>query len=95
MKAYTVSQYKDAGCPEMENASMLAVHGITEGVVCPGCYAFLNGDCPHYQKLIKGHNGVDDLPGVAKETVREEAKRRGVSINTCRKERRDANLERS
>ena len=53
MKSYTVEQYRIAGCQEMENKSMVAVHGITNGKVCgTGCHAFAGGKCQAYKKLI-------------------------------------------
>lgn len=59
MKSYTVQQYINAGCPEIENLTMLAVHGATSGKICDtGCWAFKVGGCPAYKKLIKVYKEV-------------------------------------
>lgn len=60
MKSYTIKQYIDAGCPEMQDLTMLAVHGATSGKVCDaaGCWAFENGGCPAYKKLTKVYKEV-------------------------------------
>lgn len=85
MKSYTVAEYLDAGCPELKIASMMLVHGITGGRVCDtGCHAFNGGGCQYYRNLISGKT-----PTKYAETVRQEAERRGVSIKTVRRERRD------
>ena len=53
MKSYTIKQYLDAGCQEMEVPAMTAVHGMTGGKVCDtGCHAFDSGKCPAYKKLV-------------------------------------------
>lgn len=86
MKSYKLKDYVAAGCPEMEYPSMVSLVGFTGGKVCDiGCHAFNNGSCKAYRKLIT------PLAQQAEpvETVREKAKRLGVSIKEVRKQRRE------
>ena len=89
MKQYTIDQYRQAGCPEM-SGGMLAVHSITGGRVCDtGCSAFEGGRCKHYQKLTGSETIRAKYESSSAETVRDEAKRRGVSIAEVRRGRRE------
>jgi hypothetical protein len=88
MKSYTIDEYKKAGCSEMEFPAMIAVHGITRGQVCDtGCHAF--GRCDAYQKLTSGLS-IDNkvIKELSTESVRDEAKRRDISISQVRRERK-------
>lgn len=92
MKSYSITDYLKAGCPELERPDMMAVHGLTGGRVCDtGCWAFNGGGCAAYKKLTSlGLGSPHKNPNQHKETVRAEAKRRGLSINEVRRQRRDA-----
>ena len=85
MKSYSVAEYILAGCKEMDSPSMLAVHGLTQGKVCDGCHAFNDGKCLAYKKLTSFKTPISMT---LQETVKQEAKRRGVSISQVRRWRR-------
>lgn len=90
MKAYTIGQYLDAGCPFANDRKQLqvfmGVHQATGGKVCDtGCAWFVNGTCRAYKTLT--HTPHVDPPKTFTETVRDEATRRGLSINAVRRER--------
>jgi len=85
MKSYSMEDYKKAGCKEFENPSMIAVHAIVGGKVCDtGCYAYHSGRCGAYKNLVNDRV----VPETPTETVREEAKRRGISISEVRRQRK-------
>lgn len=86
MKSYSITDYVNAGCEEMNAPAMVAMVTIANGKVCDtGCYAFSSGNCKAYKRLITENKTPSSPP----ETVKEEAKRRGVSINEVRRQRRD------
>lgn len=93
MKTYEATLYLVAQC-NFAHQSPMAFMGVwraTLGKVCDtGCAEFNSGRCPAYRKLITEapptpRNNVEEQPG---ETVREEAARRGISINEVRRQRR-------
>lgn len=85
MRSYSIQEYEVAGCKEMRGA-MLAIHGITTGKVCDtGCYAFNEGKCLAYLRLT--HFVTPAENSITRETVRQEATRRCISISQVRRER--------
>lgn len=82
MRAFTFLEYRQAGCFQAEDAIGLGIHAATNGRMCDGCPAFKNR-CEAYAKLP--HMASVRAPVTRTETVREEAKRRGVSINEVRR----------
>ena len=90
MKSYTIQEYLDANCEEMKDLTMRAVHGLSNGKVCDtGCHAFDNGKCTAYKNLISNQKAETQSNFEIVETVREEAKRRNISISEVRRQRRD------
>lgn len=84
MDSYELEDYRKAGCKEFKNKSMIAVHALVGGKVCDtGCYAYNSGRCSAYKNLVNTRV-VAELPS---ETVRAEAKRRGISISEVRRQR--------
>jgi hypothetical protein len=89
MESYSIHEYRLAGCKEMDFPSMMAVHGLTQGKVCDtGCHAYNGGKCPAYKRLISPNPHVPETMA-HQETVRETAKRKGVSISQVRRWRKD------
>jgi TfoX/Sxy family transcriptional regulator of competence genes len=87
MKPYEATQYLAAGCEFATESPrpFLGVHGLTQGRVCDtGCAWYANAKCPAFKRLTA-------LPAALKadpvETVRQEAARRGLSINEVRRQR--------
>lgn len=91
MKSYTIKDYITAQCHHFMEAplTMGAVHGLTGGQICDtGCIDFNHGRCEAYRRLTDWRNDRVKPP-TPPETVRAEARRRGVSIKQVRRERRD------
>lgn len=90
MKAFLPTDYLAAGCTFALEAPMpfMAVHQATVGRVCDtGCSWYTNGKCAAYRSLTATAEGQSVRPD-AGETVRQEAERRGLSINEVRRQRR-------
>lgn len=95
MKSYSVREYIDAGCPEICSRMYLALHEATDGRICDGCYLVLA--CQAYAKLtsVRPNTGFKipaasgDCKKVWSETIREEARRRGLSISEVRRQRKN------
>jgi hypothetical protein len=88
MNPYPAIKYFEAGCDFAKSGAgaFYAVHGLTQGRVCDtGCAWYANGKCAAYR-------GLTAVPAAPKqdqgETVRQEAARRGLSINEVRRQRR-------
>lgn len=92
MESYSVEAYQKAGCKlladEMAGISGIQgslVHGLTGGKVCDtGCHAFNLGRCSAYQNLVNDR----EVLVAPVETVRAEAKRRGISISEVRRQKK-------
>lgn len=88
MKSYSISEYIEAGCEEMDGI-MMAVHKATTGKVCDsGCAVFNEGTCHAYRKLIL-LDRLGKSPVKQQETVKQEATKRGISISEVRRQRRN------
>lgn len=88
MKSYNLEKYINAGCPEVLDQIGVYLHVHTGGMICDtGCNRFNDGACQAYKNLVF----EKALPVITEkaETVREEAKRRGISIKKVRVQRRD------
>jgi len=84
MKSYTIDEYLRAGCTEIMVSAIMLNYSSLDGKVCDtGCWKFHNGKCGAYQRLIYNLK----KPEVPYETVRDEAKRRDISISQVRRER--------
>lgn len=87
MKRYEILDYIKAGCEELKHKAMVGVFGITDGKICDtGCHAYNNGNCKAYKNLI--NDRTDRKMIEPTETVRNEAKRRSISISEVRRQRR-------
>lgn len=90
-KRFELHEYIDAGCPQLKDAIGVVLHNSTNGKICDGCPEYNNGQCEAYKKMISRQAGFTPVEKfVAGETVRQEAKRRGISIKQVRRERRDS-----
>lgn len=91
MNRYSMDAYVSAGCAFYENSRpAFAVVWIgTTGQVCDtGCAWFEGGKCAAYRKLtIPAKVAAQQEP---QETVRETAKRLGISISEVRRRRKAA-----
>lgn len=88
MKSYSIDEYIEAGCEEMNIPAMIGVHGLSNGKVCDtGCHAFDGGNCKAYKNLIFERKAKEEPT----ETVRQEAERRSLSIKEVRRQRRANN----
>ena len=99
MNRYELYEYVNAGCMYVEDSKFekasphvgAALHGFTNGKMCDtGCPVYNNGNCAAYKKMTARYEvktKPSPLPRI--ETVRNEAKRRGVSIKQVRRERRE------
>ena len=87
MNAYTLEEYDAAGCPFLADSTLrfCSLHIITDGHVCDGCGNFDGGKCAAYRKLIVPTKTAVQAP---QETVRETAKRLGITIAEVRRRRR-------
>lgn len=85
----TLVEYKAADCPFYLHSppAFYAVHGLTNGNVCEtGCSWFDSGNCAAFRKLsIPYKVTAGQAP---QETVRDTAKRIGISISEVRRRRR-------
>lgn len=87
MKQFSIKEYRTAGCPEVNDTIGYLLHRLCKGKICDtGCNRYDGGNCVAYKKLTTEVKLRED--GTI-ETVRQEAKRRSVSIKQIRKERRD------
>jgi len=70
---------------------MIGVHNMTNGKMCDtGCHAFRDGECYAYKKLTHSVEQLLAVKSIAikpQETVKQEAKRRGISISEVRRQR--------
>ncbi len=94
-KAYTISEFIDAGCPQFEHPTIgIALYTYMGGRICDDCPRA--DDCASLRKLQAGNpSRLSDkaLPqNNGGETVREEAARRGIGIKAVRRQRRDKQL---
>jgi len=102
MNSYSMQEYSEVGCMQLEKVALLLGHAlwsVTGGRMCDtGCPAYKDGQAACFKKLTANEQS-DPVPvrigtkldmAVQDETVRQEAKRRGVSIKQVRRERRDA-----
>ncbi len=88
-QSFTLTEYMDAGCMQMEIPKLgAALHAYTHGKMCDGCPAYHGGKCESLRKMQRPENKSIQSP--AGETVRQEAARRGISINEVRRQRRTA-----
>ena len=88
MNAYTLEEYDAAGCPFLADRATIfcGLHKIVNGRVCDtGCGWFDGGKCAAYRKLTVPTKTAVQEP---QETVRETAKRLGVTIAEIRRRRR-------
>ena len=92
MNFYTIQEYVDAGCPEVGDATGIAIYHLTGGKICDtGCNRFQGGRCGAYNRLVSRSQvaTLNHRKEEQTETVREEAARRGLSIKQVRRERRE------
>ena len=91
MDRKSMDAYVDAGCIFYENSrpAFAFVWIQTTGQVCTtGCAWFDGGKCPAYRKMtIPAKAAAQQEP---QETVRDTAKRLGISISEVRRRRRQA-----
>jgi hypothetical protein len=95
-RAYSTEQYTKAGCHQVKGgrdaAIGIALIRATNGWTCKGCFYQREGCKPLMQleadNILKVSVGATlKLKSAYSETVREEAKRRGLSINEVRRQR--------
>lgn len=89
-RKYSLSEYDAAGCKQFDDSNLLivaALHRFTSGLMCNGCPIRLY-NCAAYNKLLALDKKTKPQP-MQTETVREEAKRRNISISEVRRQRRD------
>jgi len=87
-KYYTVQQYVDAGCMQMDELLLgLVIYRLTKGIMCKGCPK-ADQNCAALF-ILRREEMVKPRAVTPSETVRDEARRRGVSIKQVRRERRD------
>ena len=89
MKSYSLENYEDAGCKQLEGINLhtfLGLHTVMGGRICDTgcCYFDSNPEC--FKRLT---SKVYAQKPIYVETVREESARRGISIKQVRRERRD------
>lgn len=83
----TIQQYEDAGCHLKFDASLRAVHAMTDGELClRGCAYYEKGRCAAYRKLYNIIK-IDKPAPIHTETVKQEAARTGLSISEVRRRR--------
>lgn len=93
MRRFELSQYLNTDCFQVERGPSfttgIALYHATGGNMCNGCPAFKVGSCKDYKKLISDSDRDTSTftYSLKVETVREEATRRGISINAVRRER--------
>lgn len=91
MKPYDAAAYVEAGCQFAKESppSFLLVYMGTQHKVCDtGCAWFDGGRCPAYRRLtIPSKPAAQQEP---QESVRDTAKRLGISISEVRRRRRTA-----
>jgi len=83
---FTIKEYEDAGCMQMEVPFGTALHEHMRGRMCDGCPKYNGSDCESLRKMRRPENKTLGSP--AGETVREEASRRGIGIKEVRRQRR-------
>lgn len=99
---FTVQQYRDAKCHLVNGGPgtlpFELLHDAAKGKVCDGCAHFDNGRCAAYLQLeLSTDSAGKPLRNVAmkeafavgygQESVKDEAARRGLSINEVRRRR--------
>lgn len=89
-KAYTLAQYIGAGCGQLNGEMGPAAIGIgiyhtTHGMMCNGCPK-MRSRCSAFAKLA-ATAAIPTTKAPSGETVRQEAARRGISINEVRRQR--------
>lgn len=85
MEYYSIQKYIDSGCPEIKDDMGKHLWAHTRGKICDtGCVRFNDGSCKAYRNLVFKHKKQT----IGIETVRQEAKRRNISITQVRKQRR-------
>lgn len=89
-KYFTIEEYTNARCMQMESPLGVALHAHTYGRMCDGCPEYNGGKCRSLRKMMKPENKTTGSP--SGETVREEAARRGIGINEVRRQRREKQL---
>lgn len=92
MRMYDLYEYVNAGCMQVESGKFAighALHNATGGKMCIGCHVYNDGKCVSYKKMSGKYDKVKIQQPLYTETVRDEAKRRNVSIKQIRRERRD------
>jgi hypothetical protein len=92
-KPYTVTDYLRAGCGQFKEGAVdliaLGIHSATGGLMCTGCPRF-RSRCIAYARLANAPLHINSPPPATVETVRNEAKRRGISIGEVRRQRQAA-----
>jgi len=90
MKKYSLEEYNESGCPEVQDIIGISIYHSTQGKICDtGCHRFNNGKCKAYLKLTISSTENKLSKTHQKETVRTEALRRHISIKEVRRQRRD------
>lgn len=89
IEPYTLAQYLATGCTALVVDGKLdsigaGIYMVTNGMPCNGCN--LIGNCKAFVRLTNVANPKP--PATHGESVREEASRRGLSINEVRRRRR-------
>ena len=87
---FTALEHIESNCMQFEKLLLgLALYNKLNGALCnPECPAFQNGSCKSYKMM---HRGTITQP-VSTETVREQAKRLGISISQVRRNKQDGSL---
>lgn len=90
MNAYTVEQYKDAGCTLTDGRGFIpftVLFSHANGKLCDtGCAYYGGGRCPNYKILTRTSlPSPMGKPLLPEETVRQQATRMGISLSEVRR----------